>query len=105
LSNAVDEATRKKLEVGPWPRGGSSSTPGVTGNGDNQTHGASFRIVADASDWDKTMFTNTPGQSGDVNSPFYKNLFPLWATDKHFPVYFSKPLIERVAKERLVLKP
>jgi len=105
LSNAVDEVTRKKLEVGPWPRGGAGSTPGVTGNGDNQTHGATFRIVADASDWDKTMFTNAPGQSGDVSSPFYKNLFPLWANDKHFPVYFSKPLIERVAKERSILKP
>ncbi|MEY4930050.1 MAG: hypothetical protein RI909_774 [Bacteroidota bacterium] len=105
LSNAVDEATRKKLEVGPLPRGGNGSTPGVTSNTDNQTHGATFRIVADASDWDKTMFTNAPGQSGDVSSPFYKNLFPLWATDKHFPVYFSKPMIERVAKERWVLKP
>lgn len=105
LSNAVDEATRKKLEVGPLPRGGNASTPGVTSNTDNQTHGATFRMVTDASDWDKTMFTNAPGQSGDASSPFYKNLFPLWATDKHFPVYFSKPWIERVAKERLLLKP
>ncbi len=105
MSNAVDEATRKKLEVGPFPRGGNGTTPGVTGNADNQITGASFRIVVDASDWDKTMFTNAPGQSGDVSSPFYKNLFPLWASDKHFPVYFSKPLIERVAKERILLKP
>ena len=105
LSNAVHEAARKKLEVGTLPRGGYGSTPGVTGNADNQTNGASFRIVADASDWDKTMFTNTPGQSGNVSSPFYKNLFPLWAADKHFPVYFSRPLIERGAKERTVLKP
>lgn len=105
LSNAVDEATRKKLEVGTLPRGGYGSTPGVTSNTDNQTHGATFRIVADASDWDKTIFTNSPGQSGNVSSPFYKNLFPLWATDKHFPVYFSRPLIEREAKERTVLKP
>ena len=105
LSNAVDEATRKKLEVGPLPRGGNASTPGVTSNTDNQTHGATFRMVTDASDWDKTMFTNAPGQSGDASSPFFKNLFPLWATDKHFPVYFSKPWIERVAKERLLLKP
>ena len=105
LSNAVNESTRKSLEVGPWPRGGNSSTPGVTGNGDNQTHGATFRMVADASDWDKTMFTNAPGQSGDVSSFFYKNLFPLWAADKHFPVYFSKPLIERVARETTLMKP
>jgi penicillin amidase len=105
LSNAVNEETRKKLEVGPYPRGGNSSTPGMTTNNDNQTSGATFRIAADVSDWDKTMFTNAPGQSGDPSSPFYKNLFPLWAADKHFPVYFSRTLIEKVAKEKTILKP
>jgi penicillin amidase len=105
LSNAVDEATRKKLEAGPLPRGGYGSTPGMTANGDNQIGGASFRIAVDTEDWDKTMFTNTPGQSGDPNSPYYKNLFELWANDKHFPIYFSRPLIEKVAAEKIVLKP
>ncbi len=105
LSNAVDEATRKKLEAGPLPRGGYGSTPGMTTNGDNQIGGASFRIALDTEDWDKTMFTNTPGQSGDPDSPFYKNLFELWANDKHFPVYFSRPLIEKVAAEKTILKP
>ncbi len=105
LSNVVDEVTRKKLEVGPLPRGGNGSTPGMTTNLDNQLAGASFRMVVDVADWDKTMFTNSPGQSGDVASPFYKNLFELWATDKHFPVYFSKPSVEKSAKERLVLIP
>ena len=105
LSNVVDEVTRKKLEVGPLPRGGNGSTPGMTTNLDNQLAGASFRMVVDVADWDKTMFTNSPGQSGDVASPFYKNLFELWATDKHFPVYFSKPSVEKSAKERLVLMP
>ncbi len=105
LSNAVDQATRKKLEAGPLPRGGYGSTPGMTTNGDNQLGGASFRIAVDTEDWDKTMFTNTPGQSGDPDSPFYKNLFELWANDKHFPVYFSRPLIEKVAAEKTILKP
>jgi penicillin G amidase len=105
LSNAVDEATRKKLEVGPMPRGGNGSTPGMTTNGDNQNAGATFRIVVDVADWDKAMFTNTPGQSGDVNSPFYKNLFERWAMDKHFSVYYSREKIEKVAKEKLNLKP
>ncbi len=105
LSNAVDETTRKKLEAGPLPRGGYGSTPGMTTNGDNQIGGASFRIAVDTEDWDKTMFTNTPGQSGDPDSPFYKNLFELWANDKHFPVYFSRPLIEKVAAEKTILKP
>ncbi len=105
LSNAVNEATRKKLEVGPLPRGGNGSTPGMTTNSDNQQSGASFRMVVDTKDWDRTMFTNTPGQSGDPDSRFYKNLFELWATDKHFPVYFSKPMIEKVAAEKTLLQP
>jgi len=105
MSNAVDEATRKKLEVGPLPRGGNSSTPGMTTNNDNQNAGATFRIVTDLADWDKTLFTNAPGQSGDVESIFYKNLFELWATDQHFPVYYSREKIEKVAKERWFLQP
>ncbi len=105
LSNAVDDATRKKLEVGPMPRGGNGSTPGMTTNNDNQNAGATFRIVIDVADWDKAMFTNAPGQSGDVNSPFYKNLFERWANDKHFPVYYSREKIEKVAKEKLILQP
>lgn len=105
LSNAVDDATRKKLEVGPLPRGGNGSTPGMTTNGDNQTAGATFRMVADVADWDKTMFTNAPGQSGDSRSPFYKNLFFLWGNDQYFPVYYTKSKIEKATKERLLLKP
>ncbi len=105
LSNAVNDSVRKKLETGPLPRGGNGSTPGMTTNSDNQSSGASFRIVADMSDWDKTMFTNTPGQSGDPESPFYRNLFELWANDHHFPVYFTRELIEKSAAEKTVMKP
>lgn len=105
LSNAADPATRKKIEFGPYPRSGYGSTPGMTGKGDNQTHGATFRIVVDTKDWDKSMFTNAPGQSGVPGNKFYGNLFPLWANDKHFPVYFSKPLVEKSAFEKVILKP
>lgn len=105
LSNAVDEATRKKLEAGPLPRGGYGSTPGMTGNSDNQMSGASFRIVVDTKDWDLSMFTNAPGQSGNPDSPFYRNLFPTWANDQHFPVYFSREKIEKNAAEKLTLTP
>ena len=47
---------------------------------------------------------NTPGQSGNVESPFYKNLFPIWGNDQYFPAYFSKPLIEKVTVERIFLQ-
>jgi penicillin amidase len=105
LSNALDVETRKKFNVGPAPRGGYSSTPGMTTSSDNQTSGASFRIAVDLKDWDLSMFTNSPGQSGNPDSPFYKNLFPLWANDQHFPVYFSRDKIENSAAERLTLQP
>ncbi|MFZ5972380.1 MAG: penicillin acylase family protein [Bacteroidota bacterium] len=105
LSNAVNTSTRQKLEAGPLPRGGNGSTPGVTSNTDNQTHGATFRMVADTKDWDLTMFTNAPGQSGNPDSPYYKNLFEWWANDQHFPVYFSRNKIELVAAEKTVLQP
>lgn len=105
LSNAVNDSIRAILECGPVARGGNGSTPGVTGNGDNQSHGATFRMVADVSDWDKTLFTNSPGQSGNPQSSFYKNLFELWASDQHFPVYFSKEKVNQSAKEKIILKP
>jgi penicillin amidase len=104
LSNAVDERTRKKLESGPLPRGGNSYTPGMTTSSDNQISGASFRMAVDTKDWDNCMFTNTPGQSGNPDSPFYKNLFDGWANDKHFPVYFSRKKVEQSTVERTVMK-
>lgn len=105
LSNAADAATSKKLELGPMPRGGYGQTPGMTTNGDNQISGASFRMVVDTQDWDLSMFTNAPGQSGNPDSPFYKNLFDLWANDKHFPVYFSRKMVEKSSVEKIWLRP
>ena len=105
LSNAVNEETRRKLDMGPLPRGGYGSTPGMTTNNNNQIAGASFRMVVDTKDWDNTLFTNTPGQGGDPSSPYYKNLFQSWAADQHFPVYFSRELVEASAREKLVLRP
>jgi penicillin amidase len=87
------------------PRGGNGSTPGMTTNLDNQLAGATFRMVVDVGDWDGAYFTNSPGQSGEVGNPFYKNLFERWANDIHFPVYFSKPKIEQSASAFTVLKP
>jgi len=105
LSNAVNESTRTKLDVGPLPRGGYGFTPGMTTHNENQNAGASFRMVVDVSNWDQCMFTNAPGQSGDPASPFYKNLFQSWAEDRHFPVPFSRKAVNQIAKERLLLRP
>lgn len=105
LSQLVHDTLRARLNLGPLPRSGYGATPGVTYGNTNQLTGASLRIVADLSDWDKTMFSNTPGQSGDPRSPYYGNLFERWANDRHFPVYFSRIRVEKSARERMLLKP
>ena len=59
----------------------------------------------DTDDWDKTLIINTPGQSGDSNSPFYRNLFSTWASDAYFPSYYSRALIEQNLAEKWIIKP
>lgn len=105
LGAVVNQETRRKLEVGPLPRGGYGSTPNATGNGDNQTGGASFRIIVDTGDWDRAVGTNTPGQSGDPDSPHYRDLFEMWANDRYFPVFYSRDRVEKVTEETLRLEP
>ena len=48
---------------------------------------------------------NTPGQSGDVASPHYRDLYPLWARGRYFPVFFSRDKIETVTEKTLKLEP
>ncbi|MGE4630780.1 MAG: penicillin acylase family protein, partial [Pseudohongiellaceae bacterium] len=105
LGSAVNDELRTRLNVGPAPRGGNGFTVGNTGGGDNQTSGASFRIFVDTRDWDNTLGMNVPGQVGDPDHPLYANLFDLWATDKVFPVFYSRQKIETVLFEKLDLIP
>ncbi len=105
LASFVAAALKEKLNMGPLPRGGNSHTPGATGGADNQQSGASFRMIVDTGDWDAAVMINAPGQSGNPDSPFYKNLFGLWANDQYFPAYYSKEKIRKVTVETIVLQP
>ncbi len=105
LSGAITESLRKKLEVGPLPRGGGSNTVNNTGSNDNQSSGPSFRIIVDLENWDKAVAMNNPGQSDDPDSKYYDNLFELWANDNFFPLLYTKDKIEAVADEEIVLEP
>ncbi len=105
LSGAVSPEIRSRLDVGPVPRGGYGATLNSTGYGDNQTSGASFRIIVDTSNWDNSVGTNAPGQAGDPDSPHYRDLFELWAKGKYFPVFYSREEVDSVAKDTLSLQP
>lgn len=105
LSNAVKPDIRAKLEVGPAPRGGNGYTVNSTGGNDNQSSGASFRLIVDTGDWDACLGTNTPGQSGDPDHPRYRDLFDIWAKDQFFPVFYSRQKVESVKDEVFLLTP
>ena len=105
LSPVLSAEQRTRYDVGPWPRGGDGNTVGATGNGPVQLSGASFRYIVEAGDWDRSMGTNTPGQSGDVRSPHYRDLFELWKEDRYFPVAFSRRAVEGVTEARVVMMP
>jgi penicillin amidase len=105
LANAVNDATRARLDVGPAPRGGDAFSPSATGAGDNQTAGGSFKIIADTADWDRSLGLNNPGQSGDPTSRHYRDLFEIWARGGYFPVLYSRAKVEAAAEERVVMRP
>ncbi|MEL6252314.1 MAG: penicillin acylase family protein [Bacteroidota bacterium] len=105
LSAAVNDSLRAVFEAGPYPRGGYGLTVNNTSNGLNQRSGASFRFIVDTENWDNCLGMNSPGQSGDIRSPYYKNLFELWATNQFFPVYYSKDKVLQHSQEHRVLKP
>ena len=74
------------------------------GAGTVAADGASYRHVLDVSDWDRSLATNTPGQSGQPQSPFYGNLLPLWAANEYFPLVFSPAAVEKHTRHRLTLR-
>jgi penicillin amidase len=105
LSDAVKEELAARLNLGPLPRGGYAHTVNSTSDNDNQSTGASFRIIADTGDWDRSLGTNTPGQSGDPESPHYRDLFGPWARGQYFPVFFSRSRVQSVTEAKVLLTP
>jgi penicillin amidase len=105
LSGSLREDFRRRFDLGPLPRGGNGETVNNTSDADNQTSGATFRIIADLSDWDLTVGTNAPGQSGLPQDPHYSDLLIPWVEGEYFPVYFSRAQIESAAEKTIRLVP
>jgi penicillin G amidase len=103
---AKDEASSALLNLPSVERGGDGNTVNSTsGSSFRQTNGASFREILDVSDWDRSVATSVPGQSGQPLSKHYIDLLPMWAEGRYFPLLFNKQKVEAMAKERLTLEP
>jgi penicillin amidase len=108
LSAALDEATRAKFNVGPLAKGGSAYTPNQSTyrvSDFRHINGASFRIVVDVGNWDNTRAVNHPGQSGNPDSPHYRDLAPLWQKGEYFPLAYSRQAVVKATEYRIVLTP
>lgn len=108
LEPLADPSTKAQMSVGPLESGGASNVPHATSyrRSDYQVvSGASFRMVLDVGDWDKSRTINTPGESGDPFSPHYRDLAPLWATGSYVPLAYSRAAVENAAGEAFELTP
>ena len=105
LEKIVNDSIKDIIALKTYPRGGDGFTPGSTSSELNQRSGGSFRVVINTKDWDNSFATNSPGQSGNPKSKFYKNLYEDWANDKFFPLLYSKNKILMNLSDRKVFKP
>ena len=92
--------------AGEFARPGDANTVNATsGPNFSQTGGASYRQIIDLSDWDKSVMTNTPGESGNPESAHYADLAKSWAEGRYHPMPFSRKAVEAVTTEKLYLIP
>jgi penicillin amidase len=95
-----------QLNRGPVARPGDGFTVNSTsGAGFQQTSGASYRQITDVGDWDRSVTTNVPGESGDPESPHYSDLLKDWAGGKYHPLPYTRKAVEAATTERIQLVP
>ncbi len=105
LNHLIDDQMRAKVNIAPLGRGGGSNTLNANHGNAQQRSGASFRMIVDTADWDLTMGTNSPGQSGNPDSIHYADLFENWNKGDYFPLYYSKDKIINSAGSITHLQP
>jgi penicillin G amidase len=95
-------------DVGPLPVGGSAASvmhAEYRTDTFRLTHGASFRMVVDVGDWDRSVFINTPGQSGDPGSPHYADLAPVWGRRDYVPMLYGREAVDAATETIIALTP
>jgi penicillin amidase len=108
FSAVVDDAHRVQLNVGPLPKDGDAFVPSQSSyrSADfREIGGPSVRVIMDVGDWDNSVAVNHPGQSGDPESPHYRDLADLWRRGEYFPLLFSRQAVERATERIIYLTP
>jgi penicillin G amidase len=98
------------VDLGPLPRPGDSSTINATSyrRGESffyQSSGPTWREILDVGAWDNSVMVNSPGESGQPESPHYADLLPLWDQGKYIPMLYSREAVEKHASQKMILEP
>jgi penicillin amidase len=59
----------------------------------------------DLSDWDRSVATSAPGQSGQPGSPHFSDLAKLWGDGQYFPLPFTETAVRAASEATLTLMP
>jgi penicillin amidase len=104
----VDDATRAKINVGPIEKNGSEYVPSQSKyrvSDFRQINGPSVRVVIDVGNWDNSRAVNHPGQSGDPDSPHYRDLAQMWRQGQYFPLLYTRKAVEKETEKTINLVP
>jgi penicillin amidase len=103
---AINAGMATLFNIGPIPRSGYGLTPFATGGpAFSQTIGATFREIMDLSDWDRSVATSAPGESGQPGSPHFDDLAKLWSEGHYFPLSYSDAAVKSNTEATLLLHP
>ena len=97
LSEVVETGTRARIDIASEEKCSAGGSVGTTR--------ASWRQILDVGNWDAALAMSNPGQSGDPDSPFYRNLWDPWRNCEAFPLLYSRDKIDGVTKLRIELEP
>jgi penicillin amidase len=99
---------RARINVGPVAKDGSEHTlnqSAARATDFRQTNGPSVRLVVDVGRWDNSRAVNHPGQSGDPESPHYRDLASMWREGRYFPLMYSRTAVDGVTERVIRLLP
>jgi penicillin amidase len=102
------EETSKALDIGPSPVDGGSHTLRNTGGElppHRATSGAEYRIVVDFSDTGSFRAVQNIGNSGDPDSPHYRDQFDAWLRGAYHVVHLTRAGVEADAESVTMLMP
>ncbi len=71
----------------------------------DQVGGATFRMILDVGEWDRSLAINSPGQSGVPSSPHFGDLLESWSQGETFPLLYSREKVDKATRQRFLLVP